>query len=77
MVLLPKIFSRGSVVLFLLLSVPISLIAGFVAWMSWRARHRGVAFTMAGISIIFTGISLAIIIVGLFFYEALQTTPFG
>jgi len=63
--------------LFLLLSIPIAAISGLVAWRSWRARHKGVAFTMAGICVAFSAISLTIIIMSLFFYEVWQTGPAG
>ncbi|ORJ62842.1 hypothetical protein C2E25_12375 [Geothermobacter hydrogeniphilus] len=58
---------------FLFFSIPIAAVSGVVAWMSWRARHKGVAFTMAGICAVFSGISLTIIVVSLFFYQAWQT----
>jgi len=63
--------------LFLIFLVPIAILGAVVAWMCWRARQRQIAVIMASISLVCTGLSVGIVIAGLFFYEALQTPLAG
>lgn len=63
--------------LFLILLVPLTLLGAILAWMCWRARQRRVALIMAGISLVCAGVSAAILLVGLFLYDALQLSPPG
>jgi len=58
--------------MFLILSVPLAILGAVLAWMSWRARHRQVALVMVSICLVFSLLSVAIILGGLFFYQALQ-----
>ena len=57
--------------MFLLLLVPLALLGAVLAWMSWRARQRRVALTMAGISLVCTLLSLGILVAGFVLYAAL------
>jgi len=58
--------------MFLILLIPIAILGAVLAWMSWRVRHRRVALVMAGISLVSSALSVAILVAGLFFYETLQ-----
>lgn len=58
--------------MFLILLVPLAILGAVLAWMSWRVRHRQVALVMAAISLVSSILSVAIIMTGLFFYDALQ-----
>jgi len=57
--------------LFLIFLVPIAILGAVLAWMCWRARQRQVALVMTAVSLVCSGLSLAIILTGFFFYEAL------
>jgi len=57
--------------LFLIFLVPIAILGAVLAWMCWRARQRHVALVMTAVSLVCSGLSLAIILTGFFFYEAL------
>lgn len=63
--------------LFLILLVPIAILGAIVAWMCWRAKQRQVAFIMAGISLVCSGLSIGIIVASLFFYQALESPLAG
>lgn len=63
--------------LLLILLLPIAILSGLLAWMTWRAKHRQVAFIMGGICLVCSGISLFIIFGSLFFVQALQTPAAG
>jgi len=56
----------------LILLIPIALLTAIVAWLSWRARHPQVALTMAGISLLCSGLSVVTIVAGVYFYEVLE-----
>lgn len=58
--------------MFLILLIPLAILGAVLAWMSWRVRHRQVALVMAAISLVSSILSVAIIMTGLFFYDALQ-----
>lgn len=58
--------------LFLILLIPLAILGAVLAWMSWRVSHRQVALVMAAISLVSSVLSVAIIVTGLFFYDALQ-----
>ena len=57
--------------MFLLFLVPMAILGALLAWMSWRARHRQVALTMAGVCLVCTLLSLGILVAGFVLYEAL------
>jgi uncharacterized membrane protein YozB (DUF420 family) len=60
------------IMMFLILLIPLAILGAVLAWMSWRVRHRQVALVMAAISLVSSILSVAIIMTGLFFYDALQ-----
>lgn len=57
--------------LFLIFLVPIAILCAVIAWMCWHARQRQVALVMTAVSLVCSGLSLVIILTGLFFYQAL------
>ncbi|HKK01799.1 MAG TPA: hypothetical protein VJ955_06485 [Desulfuromonadales bacterium] len=56
----------------LFLLVPMTLLCAVLAWMSWRASHRRVALTMAGVSLVCLILSAGTVWGSYYLYEALQ-----
>jgi hypothetical protein len=57
--------------LFALLLLPIAILSACLAWLSWRARHRQVAFVMTCICLVCSGLAIGAVLAGVFFYEML------
>ena len=56
--------------LFLIFFVPIGLIAGYLAFICVRQKHKGAAILMGGVSALCLTISILIVAAGLFFVKA-------
>jgi len=57
--------------LFLLLLLPAIALGWVLAWLSWRARHRRVALTIAGFSLLGSAAVAALVCASWIFIEGL------